>query len=564
MIVLFILLQWAGNNSPNEPDNMIQGPTEVPENVELITILTTDTKAEWLEKATRSFNDGKFTTDQGKLVYVEILREGSPGDAQQGIQDGALQPTIWSPGDISWVEAANQVLKDRGEPPLVTQSCPPVVYAATGFAMWRPMAEALGWPDKPIGWDEIVALAADPQGWASYGHPEWGTFKFGHSHPEHSTTGFTMLATLAYNALDRTDGLTPQLVKSDPVEQAFRDVEAHTYHYGLSTRALLTLMATRGPSYLHAVTSSETATLKSNEVNQDIMHWPFAFIFPAEGTFWMDNPFCILEANWITDDQRQAAELYRDFLLQPAQQDLAVTIGLRPADTKVPLHAPIALDFGTDPRVSPQSVPPLASVSGDTQGAILDLFKSTKKKATVVVVLDISQSMVGEKIKNAIQGTVNFIHRLSKDDRVYVYLFNDTVQELEPGGRVGDVAESLSNTLNLLYGSGNTALYDAVCQAVTNLSQIKDDDEANSESRLYGAVVITDGDDTNSSITENDMFLCLPNGEDVEEVRVFTIAYGEDADQDLLLRIANRTNGKTFTADPETIDQVYLTISAEQ
>jgi Ca-activated chloride channel family protein len=95
------------------------------------------------------------------------------------------------------------------------------------------MAEALGWPDKPIGWDEIVALSADPKGWGSYGHPEWGEFKFGHAHPEQSTTGFTMMATLAYNALDRTGGLTPELVKSDPVREAFRVVEAHTYHYGI-------------------------------------------------------------------------------------------------------------------------------------------------------------------------------------------------------------------------------------------------------------------------------------------------------------------------------------------
>ena len=54
-------------------------------------------------------------------------------------------------------------------------------------------------------------------------------------------------------------------------------------------------------------------------------------------------------------------------------------------------------------------------------------------------------------------------------------------------------------------------------------------------------------------ITESDMFRCLPSGEDVEGVKVFTIAYGGDADQDLLLRIANRTNGKAYSGDPATI-----------
>jgi Ca-activated chloride channel family protein len=60
------------------------------------------------------------------------------------------------------------------------------------------------------------------------------------------------------------------------------------------------------------------------------------------------------------------------------------------------------------------------------------------------------------------------------------------------------------------------------------------------------------------------MFACLPSGEDVQGVKVFTIAYGGDADKDLLTRVANRTNGKTFAGDPDTIQRVYTAISAEQ
>ncbi len=50
----------------------------------------------------------------------------------------------------------------------------------------------------------------------------------------------------------------------------------------------------------------------------------------------------------------------------------------------------------------------------------------------------------------------------------------------------------------------------------------------------------------------------------MDTVKVFTIAYGEDADEDLLLRIANRTNGKAFAGDPASLEQIYLAISAEQ
>ena len=84
------------------------------------------------------------------------------------------------------------------------------------------------------------------------------------------------------------------------------------------------------------------------------------------------------------------------------------------------------------------------------------------------------------------------------------------------------------------------------------------------ERRLYGIVLLSDGDDTSSDRTQNQMFSCLPSGEDVEGTKIFTIAYGEDADQDLMLRIANRTNGRSFEASPQSIDSIYNSISAEQ
>jgi Ca-activated chloride channel family protein len=96
------------------------------------------------------------------------------------------------------------------------------------------------------------------------------------------------------------------------------------------------------------------------------------------------------------------------------------------------------------------------------------------------------------------------------------------------------------------------------------MNQLKAEHDASGERRLYGIVLLSDGDDTSSDRTENQMLGCLPSGEDVEGTKIFTIAYGEDADTDLMLRIANRTNGISFTADPGSIDRIYNSISAEQ
>jgi Ca-activated chloride channel family protein len=172
--------------------------------------------------------------------------------------------------------------------------------------------------------------------------------------------------------------------------------------------------------------------------------------------------------------------------------------------------------------------------------------------------------MEGDKIRTAVEATSSFLKRLEKDDEVFVIPFADQPTELQPSGRAGDVAEELSSSVLSLYAEGGTSLYDAVCAAAKKVAELQAEHSAAGDKRLYGIVVLSDGQDTASAGTENDMFGCLPSGEDVEGVKVFTIAYGDDADTDLLKRIANRTNGKSFSGDPDTIERVYTAISAEQ
>ncbi len=56
----------------------------------------------------------------------------------------------------------------------------------------------------------------------------------------------------------------------------------------------------------------------------------------------------------------------------------------------------------------------------------------------------------------------------------------------------------------------------------------------------------------------------LPANAEADGVKIFPIAFGQAADQDVLNRIANVTGGRLFSADPTSISNVYLSISAEQ
>jgi Ca-activated chloride channel family protein len=89
-------------------------------------------------------------------------------------------------------------------------------------------------------------------------------------------------------------------------------------------------------------------------------------------------------------------------------------------------------------------------------------------------------------------------------------------------------------------------------------------DQAAGERRLYGIVLLSDGQNTAGQRNEQQMLACLPVAEDAAGIKIFTIAYGDDADEGLLERIAEATNGQAYTSDPEQIGEVYEAIAFEQ
>ncbi|HOT92815.1 MAG TPA: substrate-binding and VWA domain-containing protein [Anaerolineae bacterium] len=540
-------------------------PTEVPHDTVVLTIASSSTKQAWMESVVANFHAAGKTTKSGKKIVVEVSPVLS-GGSMEAILNGTSQPVVWSPGAPSWVEQLNEQWRIRTGKTLMSAACKPVVYTPLGFAMWRPMAEALGWPDKPIGWQTIVELAADPDGWAKYGHPEWGKFRFGHAHPQYANAGLLTMTSFVYGITGKTDTLTPQDVYAPAVETALRTLAQNTSKYGMVTTDLLNLMAKQGPGYIHAVATFESDTIQTNLERSNELRFPLVFIFPAEGTFWGDHPYCILDkAEWVTPEQAEAGAIFLDYLLSPEQQALAIDTRLRPLDTTIPLHAPLSLENGTDPRVTPAMVPALAFPNADTSAAIIDMFLLTKRKATVIIALDISGSMQGEKIRSATEATVSFLKRLHPDDRVAVIVFNHKPLTLAEPARVGDVVEPLSAQINTLIAEGSTALYAAVCQAADMIQAQREADLAANEQRLYGVVLLSDGDDTVGRPSENQMFAtCLPSHAEADSFKFFPIAFGDEANTVLLKRIADVTGGTLFTATPASIERIYQSISAEQ
>ena len=202
-----------------------------------------------------------------------------------------------------------------------------------------------------------------------------------------------------------TTDLSIEMVKSDEARASLSAIEQRVFHYGKKDTDILGRMTQHGPSYLHAVTSYESNVIKWNRDHASKLRFPLVAIYPDNGTFWVEKPYCILDnGDWVSEEQAEAEAIFRDYLLSDEQQALAVDWGLRPADPTVSLHDPIALINGAVPTITSDSVPHLAYPTDEIVGHILEMWRQVKKKATVIMLLDTSGSMQGDKIKGAVEG----------------------------------------------------------------------------------------------------------------------------------------------------------------
>ena len=574
VVFLFGFALWRGLMITDEIP-AAKSPTEHPKKIAkekyrgkvVVTIASSVTKQKWLIEMANKYNALGKRTSRGSKIIIDPRKKGVlSGGSMLKILDNRLKPVVWSPGAVSWVEQFREKWKERKNEPAISKECQSSVYSPIGIAMWRPMAEALGWPDKPVGFKTIVELAADPKGWARYGHPEWGKLKIGHPHPLYSSAGMLFLSAFSYGISGKTVELSAADIYAPDVKSAFKKLAQNTSKYGMISTDLLSMMAEHGPNFLHAVSAFEEGTVRLNLERSRELRFPVAFIFPEEGTFWSSHPYCIMDnVDWVNNDQVEAAQMFLDFLLEKPQQEAAARNLLRPLNSSIMIDKPLDLDHGTDPRINIETVPPLAVPSAEVSTAIIDMFMQTKRKATVLVLLDISTSMRGEKIRSATKATSAFIKRFDPDDIVGVFTFNNSITKLTQLTHVRNVKEILSHKVKNLIANGGTCLYDAVQTGMRLMEQERQKNEQKGIKRLYGMVVLSDGEDTQSKITENELFTtCLPAKAESEGIKIFPIAFGNSAEKIILKRMADRTGGRMHAATTGSIEKIYRRISAEQ
>jgi Ca-activated chloride channel homolog len=482
----------------------------------------------------------------GKPVFVKA-QVVSSGDAQARIAAGRFKPTAWSPASSLW----GRLLNFEADAALAAEESPSIVRTPLVIAMWEPMTEALGYPEKPLGFDDVLRLARDKRGWAAYGRPEFGSFKLVHTNPDFSTSGLSAVVAEYYAATGKKEGLQPKDITGE-ARETVRGIERSIVHYGDTTLFISDQMRAQGPGYASAV-AMEEATLVA--FNRDRGSQPkLVAVYPEEGTFYSDNPFIVLNGDWVSPAQRQGAEAFQRFLAEAITPDVAARGGFRPADLEAAPVAPLTPENGVDPE-QPERV------LGLPEPRVLSQLKRTwredRKPANVLLVLDTSGSMIQEeRLERAKEGLRAFLAEAAPQDRLGLTIFSDRIQELVP---IGENRRQLAETVDRLIAEGGTAVYDATVEGFRTVRDLAERDD-----RINAVVVLTDGEDTDSSRTAEDVVAELEQGDTEDRVRVFTIAYsaGATGAGEALEQIAAASGGKAYTGTTEDIESVYRSISS--
>jgi Ca-activated chloride channel family protein len=419
----------------------------------------------------------------------------------------------------------------------------PVVIAA-----WEDVARDLGWPDQAIGWEDIQRQAtANPD------------FKWNHPSTGHASG---LLATLAefYAGAGLTRGLTPEDATAQSTIDYVRNVEATVRFYGEGEDVVVQRLASEGRDFLDAFVTQEQVVIAWNQNHPNDR---LVALYPAEGTLWADHPLALLELGVagetpVLDNQRRTYQAFIAYLMTPEVQKQLLAAGYRPADLDIQLNgagSPFEASDAVDWR-QPQTT--LQIPSAEVVEVVQNVWWYTKRPTNVYLVVDTSGSMDGVKLASTQEALQSFVAQMRGDrDQIGVISFSTDVSELRSLQALDDAGRSdLSAAIDNLRATGETSLVDGVWEAYTKLQAIGDTEAINA------IVVMTDGHENHSQHSLSELRRRWESEEaQGVPVVIFTIAFGDHADEKLLQRMAEIGEGQFRRADETDIEELYKIIS---
>lgn len=219
----------------------------------------------------------------------------------------------------------------------------------------------------------------------------------------------------------------------------------------------------------------------------------------------------------------------------------AKSVSLAPED---PVRLRLELDRPVLPAESRETVVLKVALDG--------VKPATLRRAPVnlALVVDKSGSMSGDKIAKAREAALEAVRRLSADDLVSLVVYDNGVRTLVPARRVGD-GEALASAIEGIEAGGGTNLHGGV---VAGADELRKNIEG---AYTHRVLLLSDGlanvgPQTPEALGSLGALLVR------EGISVTTVGLGLDFNEDLMTRLARRSDGNTyFVANSRDLPRIF-------
>jgi Ca-activated chloride channel family protein len=286
-------------------------------------------------------------------------------EGARAVVAGDQRINVWSPASATYKDIFVQEWQTKyPDNPIVKEE--QLALTPMVFVVWDERYKAFIAKYGAMDLRTIHDALQEKTGWDAIAHkPEWGLFKFGHTHPNQSNSGIMSIVLAAYSYDKKTKDLTVADVVNGGFQQWLAELERGTSGFSNSTGNMMKEMVLKGPSSYDAMFVYESVAI--DYLRNAEGRWGQLRVVYPEYNAWNDNPYYILNAPWSTADQRKAADAFLAFLLSDPIQRQALTHGFRPANTNVPIRfaeSPFVQFAGNGIQVDLQKIcePPRAEV----------------------------------------------------------------------------------------------------------------------------------------------------------------------------------------------------------
>jgi len=299
----------------------------------------------WVNDAAKAFNEQNQTLDSRRINVTIIPMDGLTAMGYYEREEMDPMPTAWIPDSRYLVDLVNVTYKaKRGRDVFLTDGeyrAKPIATSLFSWGIYKSRADVLREAYGDINWQTIHDAAMAKGGWREIAGEdcaecaEWGYFKLVVPNPRRNAAGLSAMIAAAGEYYGKTS-ITVEDVTDPDFQQWLGElmgaVTDYSSAYSVEDLALFGYSMGDGGQLL------ESDLLVNMEGIQNRWADPLVIEYPQYLT-WFDFPFTVWMGPETTAQEKNAALLFEEFLLSPAQQRVALQRGLRPANLEVSLES---------------------------------------------------------------------------------------------------------------------------------------------------------------------------------------------------------------------------------